>query len=142
MITTLAGELMQQNNADNNLHDFYSNATRSFPQYRALIYDYVEVLLNERNFTQALKLLSGRINDYPNDPRLYELQARTYDGLNRPQEAHHALAYNYILHGNLYGAIDQLELAKAAGDNYYELSTIETELKQFRAIAGVQRKKK
>jgi predicted Zn-dependent protease len=142
MIITLAGQLKQKNVANNNLNSFYRDATRSFPQYRALVYDYVEVLLSERNFDQALKLLSGRINDYPNDPRLYELQARTYDGLNRPQEAHHALAYNYILHGNLYGAIDQLELAKAAGDNYYELSTIETELKQFRAIAGVQRKKK
>lgn len=142
MITTLAGELKRTDTTDKNIDAFYISATRSFPQYRALIYDYVEVLLNERNYKQALKLLSGRINDYPNDPRLYELQARTYDGLNRPQEAHHALAYTYILHGDLYGAIDQLELAKAVGDNYYELSTIETELKQFRAIAGVQRKKK
>jgi predicted Zn-dependent protease len=140
MITTLAGQLKQKN-PSNSLNAFYHEASRAFPRYRALIYDYVEVLLDERDFNQALKLLSGRINDYPNDPRLYELQARTYDGLNRPQEAHHALAYNYILHGNLYGAIDQLELAKAAGDNYYELSTIETELKQFRAIAGSMNKK-
>ena len=142
MITALAGQLKQKNPKDASINAFYRDATRTFPQYRALIYDYVEVLLEEHNYEQALKLLSERINDYDNDPRLYELQARTYDALNKPQEAHHALAYNYILHGNLYGAIEQLELAKAAGNNFYELSTIETELKQFREIAAAQRGKK
>jgi hypothetical protein len=52
------------------------------------------------------------------------------------------LAYNYILHGDLFGAIEQLELAKRSGNDYYQLSTIETELKQYREIADAYRKKK
>jgi predicted Zn-dependent protease len=70
------------------------------------------------------------------------LQARTYAALGRNQEEHHALAYYYILHGNLPGSIEQLELAKHAGNNFQELSTIETELKHFREIAAAQEKKR
>jgi hypothetical protein len=46
------------------------------------------------------------------------------------------------LHGNLRGAIEQLELAKRAGNDYYQLSSIETELKQYREIIEAQRSKK
>jgi hypothetical protein len=45
------------------------------------------------------------------------------------------------LHGNLRASIEQLELAKQAGTDYYELSTIETELKQFKEILAAQKKK-
>ncbi len=52
------------------------------------------------------------------------------------------LSYYQILHGNLRGAIEQLELAKLAGNDYYQLSTIETELRQYREILESFRKKK
>ncbi|KAF0201705.1 MAG: peptidase M48 [Gallionellaceae bacterium] len=99
------------------------------------------MLLQDRRFEETLKLLNEQVLAHPNDARLYELQARTFAALGRVQEEHHALAYNYILHGNLRGAIEQLELAKQGGTDYYELSTIETELKQFKEIAAAQRKK-
>jgi hypothetical protein len=52
------------------------------------------------------------------------------------------LSYVYILHGDLFGAIDQLQLAKQSGNDYYQLSTIETELKQYREIAAAYNKKR
>ena len=52
------------------------------------------------------------------------------------------LAYYHILHGDLRGTIEQLELAKQSGTDYYQLSTIETELKQYREIAAAYNKKK
>jgi predicted Zn-dependent protease len=140
MITTLSGKIKRANGEDKNLAGFYRSATLNFPQNRALVYDYAEVLLESRSFPEALKLLNEQILLHPNDPRLYELQAKTYSALGKKQLEHHALAYNFILHGNLRGAIDQLELAKQAGTDYYELSTIETELKQFKEIANAQRK--
>ena len=85
--------------------------------------------------------LNEQILLHGNDSRLYELQAKTFAALGRKQEEHHALAYNFILHGDLRGAINQLELAKQSGTDYYELSTIETELKQFKEIAAAQAKK-
>ena len=140
MITTLSGMIKRANAEDKNLAGFYRAATLNFPQHRALVYDYAEVLLESRSFTEALKLLNEQILVHPNDSRLYELQAKTFAALGKKQQEHHALAYNFILHGNLRGAIEQLELAKQSGTDYYELSTIETELKQFREIANAQRK--
>lgn len=140
MITTLAGKLKRLDGQEKNIAGFYRTATQNFPQHRALVYDYAEVLMESRNYKEALKLLNEQIIIHGNDSRLYELQAKAFAALGRIQEEHHALAYNFILHGNLRGAIDQLELAKQTGTDYYELSTIETELKQFREIAAAQRK--
>jgi predicted Zn-dependent protease len=141
MITTLAGKIKRISGQEKNIASFYRTATQNFPQHRALVYDYAEILLQDRRFEDALKLLNEQILLHGNDSHLYELQAKTFAALNRIQEEHHALAYTAILHGNLRGAIEQLELAKQAGTDYYELSTIETELKQFKEIAAAQRKK-
>jgi len=141
-IETLAGQIKQLDNQDKDIVAFYHAALKNFPQHHALIYDYAEVLLQDQRYTDALKLLDEQVNRDGNDPKLYELQARAYAALGRPQEEHHMLAYNYILHGDLRGTIDQLELAKRAGNDYYQLSTIETELKQYREIAAAYSKKK
>lgn len=143
MISTLAGKLRRSGAIpDPKLNEYYRAATQNFPQHRALIYEYGEVLLAEKHLDDAAALLNQQVTLHPNDPHLYELQARTYAALGKPQEEHHALAYFYILHGNLRGAIEQLELAKHAGNNFQELSTIETELRQFREIAVAQEKKR
>jgi len=143
MISTLAGKLRRAGAiADPKISDFYQTATQNFPQYRALIYDYCNVLFEDKQLNRSVSLLNQQTTLHPNDPHLYELQAKTYAALGRHQEEHHALAYFYILHGNLRGAIEQLELAKHAGDNFQELSTIETELKEFREIAAAQEKKR
>ncbi len=148
MITTLAGKLRRAQAIhdkpihDNDLSDFYRIATQNFPQHRALFYDYAEILLEEKRYNDVVTLLNQQVTAHPNDPRLYEMQARTYAVLGRRQEEHHALAYFYILHGNLRGSIEQLELAKHTGDNFQILSTIEIELRQFREIAAAQRKQR
>jgi len=143
MIATLAGRLRRDGAIDDpNISEFFRTATQNFPQYRALVYDYCEVLLQQKHYNDAVTLLNQQVIAHPDDAHLYELQARTYAALGRHQEEHHALAYNYILHGNLRGAIEQLELAKHAGTDFHELSTIETELKQFRDIEAAQQKKR
>ncbi len=139
MIATLDGQIRQATKSKD-IIEFYRTATQNFPQYDALSYDYVELLLQGKRFNDALKLLNEQIISHPSDSRLYELQARSYAALDKRQEEHHALAYTYALHGNLHGAIEQLELAKQSGSDYYELSTIESELKEFREIAAAHMK--
>ncbi|MBI5890163.1 MAG: M48 family metallopeptidase [Nitrosomonadales bacterium] len=140
-IETLAGQIKRLDKQDGEIIAFYRTALKNFPQHRALTYDYAEILLQDQRYDEAVKLLDEKILQNGNDPKLYELQARAYAALGRHQEEHHMLAYNYILHGNLFGAIEQLELAKKSGNDYYQLSTIETELKQYREIAEAYRKK-
>ena len=134
MIATLDGQIRQANKSKD-IIEFYRTAAQNFPQHRALSYDYVELLLQSKRYDEALKLLNEQIIGSPSDPRLYELQARCYAALDKRQEEHHSIAYAYALHGNLNGAIEQLELAKQSGSDYYQLSTIESELKEFREIA-------
>jgi len=142
MITTLEGRIKRHASSTAEAVKFYRNATRNFPQHRALFYDYADILIQDKKFDKALKLLNEQILAHSNDSRLYKLQAKTFAALGRTQEEHHALAYYHILHGDLHGTIEQLKLAKQSGTDFYELSTIETELKQFSAIAAAQHKKR
>lgn len=141
-IETLAGQIKRLNKNDKEIIAFYRTALKNFPQHHALIYDYAEVLVQEQRYKEALKLLDEQVTRDGNDPKLYELQARCYAALGRHQEEHHMLSYVYILHGDLFGAIDQLQLAKQSGNDYYQLSTIETELKQYLEIAAAYNKKR
>jgi predicted Zn-dependent protease len=141
-IETLAGQIKRLDKQDKEVIAFYRNALKNFPQHHALIYDYAEVLLQDEHYKEALKLLDEQVTRDGNDPKLYELQARCYAALDRHQEEHHMLSYVYILHGDLFGAIDQLNLAKRSGNDYYQLSTIETELKQYMEIAAAYNKKR
>lgn len=140
IIATLDGQIRRANN-DAGVAKFYRAAMQNFPQHNALCYDYAELLLQDRKFKEALQLLNEQVISHPEDSHLYELQASAYASLGRHQEEHHALAYTYALRGNLNGAIDQLELAREAGSNFYELSAIESELKQFREIAAAHAKR-
>ncbi|MBU0621366.1 MAG: M48 family metalloprotease [Gammaproteobacteria bacterium] len=141
-IVSLEGQIRRLDRQDKDVATFYRRALKEFPRHHALIYDYAEVLLQEQRYKEAIELLDEQVAIDGNDAKLYALQAQAYSALGRHQEEHHALAYNYILHGNLHGAIEQLELAKRSGNDYYQLSTIETELKQFREIAAAYASKK
>jgi predicted Zn-dependent protease len=141
-IETLAGQIKRLDKQDKEVVAFYRSALKNFPQHHALIYDYADVLVQDQRYKDALKLLDEQVNRDGNDPKLYELQARCYAALDKPQEEHHMLSYVRILHGDLFGAIDQLQLAKKSGNDYYQLSTIETELKQYLEIAAAYNKKR
>jgi len=137
MIAALAGKIYRASGMSNaRLIQFYQKALRDHPHNRAMAYEYADIEIAARNHDAALKLLDDYIERYPNDARLYELQARTYAALNKPQEEHHALAYARISRGDLRGAIEQLELARQSGSDYYQLSVINNELKHFREMAG------
>ncbi len=141
MIAMLAGQIRQTGKNDKGIIGFYRTATQNFPQHRALTYDYAELLLANRKYADALNLLDEQVVSHPGDPRLYELQARNYAALGKRQEEHRALAYTYLMRGNLHGAIEQLELAKQAGSDYYQLSAIESELRELREMADAHGRK-
>jgi predicted Zn-dependent protease len=142
MLTRLAGQLRQANHQDKGILDFYRNAIQTFPQHRTLTYDYAALLLDKQRYDNALGLLEERIKSYPDDANLYDLQARAYAAKDKPQLAHHALAYASLSRGQLMEAIQQLEYAKRSGNDFYQLSTLDSELKQLREIAAAHLKKK
>ncbi len=141
MIATLAGQIRRAiKEDDKSLTEFYLTAIQNFPQHRALAYDYADLLLQDGKYQEALKLLTAQTISHPDDAHLHELQARTYEVLGKPQEEHRMLARAYTLRGNVQAAIVQLELAKKAGTDYYQLSAIDSELKNLRDIEEAHRK--
>lgn len=141
MIETLNGQVIAAaNNAPQTL-EFYRTAVQNHPQHRALSYAYAEALLQNNQADTASKLLSERLSRYPADTTLYQLQARSFGLLNKPLEQHQALAYSYAWQGNLHAAIDQLELAKQAGGSFYQMSSIESDLRELRDMADARGKK-
>ena len=141
MIETLAGQVMRAEKNDAATLTFYRTAVQNFPQHRALIYEYADLLLQNNQAENAAKLLTEQLVRHPSDTKLYDLQAKAYAMQNKRLEQHLAQAYSFAWQGNLYAAIEQLELAKQAGGNFYQLSTIESDLRELREIQSARGRK-
>jgi predicted Zn-dependent protease len=109
-------------------------ALQRYPGRLPLAYAYVEALEEAGRRQEAIAALAEPLRLYPRDAKLRELQARNYAALGRRLLQHQAQAELYVLRGSLPAAIEQLQLAQAAGDgNFYELSVVEARLKELRA---------
>ena len=141
MVEVLAGQVLRANQNDAATLVFYRTALRNFPYYRALVYDYVDLLLQNNQAETALKLLAEQITRYNSDAKLYTLQSRGYAQLGKLFEQYHAQAYALYMQGNLRGAMDQLEFARQAGGNFQQLSMVESDMRELREIFAAQQKK-
>jgi len=109
-------------------------ARTRYPQSRALLYADVETLLALGRNEQALSTLAEPLRLYKSDPQLRALQAKTYAALGKRLLQHQAQAEVYVLQGSLPAAIEQLELARGAGDgDFYQLSQIDSRMRDLRA---------
>jgi len=140
MIETLAGQVKRAENDSKETLAFYRSAVKSYPQHRALIYDYSDLLMQSGMAEAAAKLLAAQITRHPSDTALYDLQARAYAMQGKMLEQHQAQAYSYAWQGKLYAALEQLELAKQAGGSFYQLSTVESDMRELRAMLDARSK--
>jgi predicted Zn-dependent protease len=109
-------------------------ATTRFPSRRAVLYDYLKLLLDDRQHDVAGAELAERLRGAPRDAKLHAFQARVYQAQGRNLLHHQAQAEAYYLEGALPAAIEQLEIALKAGDgDFYQLSAAEARLKLLRA---------
>jgi predicted Zn-dependent protease len=68
------------------------------------------------------------------------LQAKTYAALGKRLLQHQAQGEYYALEGSLPAAIEQMQLARAAGDgDFYQLSVVDARLKDLRAQHSLER---
>jgi predicted Zn-dependent protease len=120
----------------------YREALRANPGRTALVYGYADALINARRAPEAAAFLDARLATRSPDPRLYELQARSYAATGKRLQQHSALAEAYVLRGNLIGAIEQLQLAQKAGDgDFYQQSSVEARLRELVALDSEARGK-
>lgn len=134
MIATLQGEVLRAEKNNAAALAFYRTAILNFPDHRALIYDYTNLLLQDKQPEIAVKLLTEQVALHPSDTNLYDLQVRAYAMQGKPLEQHQAQAYSYAWQGRLNAAIEQLRIAKQAGGSFYQLSSIESDISELRQM--------
>jgi predicted Zn-dependent protease len=109
-------------------------ARKQFPRSRPILYAYVDSLHDTGKNQDALAVLNDSLRLYPRDARLHSLLAQTYAALGKRLLQHQAQAEVYALEGSLPAAIEQLQLARTAGDgDFYQLSMVDARLKDLRA---------
>ncbi len=141
IIDTLAAQLYRAAGDNESALRTYREALKNYPGYRALIYDYADALLRNRQPAEALKLVESRLQYTLSDYRLYQLQAQCYAALDKRLPYHRALAEAHYRRGNIPAAIEQLVLAQKSGDgDFYQQSSVDARLRELRVIDSEMRK--
>jgi predicted Zn-dependent protease len=113
----------------------YRGALKTYPAYRALVYDYANALLQARRPEAALKFVDERLQMITDDYRLYLLKARSHAALNQRLAQHRAQAEAYVRMGNVGAAVEQLQIGLKSGDgDFYQLSSAEARLRELRRL--------
>jgi len=133
MLETLAARVQQAAGNAAGALDTLRQALQRYPGRLPLVYAYADGLQQAGRSREALAALEAPLRQHPGDARLRTLQARAYAALGKRLLQHQAQAELYVLRGSVPAAIEQLQLAQAAGDgNFYELSAVEARLKDLR----------
>lgn len=111
-------------------------AAQRYPGSRALVYALIDTKLGAggtANLNEALAMIDKELQLTPGDARLHGLQAKTYALQGKRLQQHRAQAEAYMVQGMLDPAIQQLELARQAGDgNFYEQSQVDARLRELK----------
>lgn len=123
----------------------YRDAMVHYPLNYALAYGYGDALIAAHRYQDSLRFAESRLVSYPQDVRLYKLQAESHAALGHRAAEHRAMAEVYALQGQTGAAVEQLELARKAGDaNFYESSAIDARLRELkqRQVEEMKEKRK
>ncbi|OGA70098.1 MAG: hypothetical protein A3G81_26365 [Betaproteobacteria bacterium RIFCSPLOWO2_12_FULL_65_14] len=135
MIETLAGRVKQALGDNAAAEKLLAQARTRYPHSRPVLYAHIGTLLDAARQQEAAAVLLEAVRSYPGDPRLRELQSRSYAALGKRLLQHQAQAEYYALQGSLPAAIEQLQLARSAGDgDFYQLSVVDARLKELRML--------
>jgi len=134
IIETLAGRVKRALGDNAGAAALLAEARGRFPHSRPVLYAYLEALQDSGRNADTLPILTESLRQYPRDSRLHSLQAKSYAALGKRLLQHQAQAEVYALQGSLPAAIEQLQLARTAGDgDFYQLSVVDARLKDLRA---------
>ena len=137
----LAGKILADLHRGDDAIGVYRAALKDNPGYRAIVYAYLDQMLQAGRAKDVLSDLEERLRTQRDDWRLYELQARAYAAIGRPIGQHRAQAEAYSRRNNLPAAVDQLEIAvkQTKGSDFYEMSIAESRLRELRAQLEIEK---
>lgn len=110
------------------------SAQQQFPLSRGLARQYAQALTATGKLDEAGNFLRDQIQLYRQEAKLHEQLAEVYAKQGRLALQHLSLAESYAINASLPAALEQLQLARKAGDaNYYELSLIDAKERTLQA---------
>lgn len=108
-------------------------AVRDFPSNRSLVYSLADARILGGQPGAAVEGVRRALDNRQGDPRLWALLSRGYAALGKRTAQHRAQAEVYLLRGSLPAAIEQLEIARKAGDgDFYELSAVDARMRELK----------
>ena len=141
MVETLAARIRQAAGDKAGASRILAAAQKRYPHARAVSYAYIGALQEAGQNDTALAALRDSITQYPKDARLYGMQAKAYAAVGKRLLQHQSQGEAYALQGSLPAAIEQLQLARSAGDgDFYQLSVVDARLKELRAQYAAEMK--
>ncbi|WP_029048158.1 M48 family metalloprotease [Cupriavidus sp. amp6] len=105
---------------------------KAFPLSHAVSVVYAETLIGSGRYDEAVRFLRERTRQETSRSDWWEMLARAYAGQGKRVQQHQALAEKYAMDGAYQAAIEQLQIARKAGDgDFYTLSEVDARLHQL-----------
>ena len=107
-------------------------AQQKYPLSRGMARHYANALIANGKLDEATRYLRDQIQLYREEPKLYDLLAKTYSSQGKLALQHIALAESYALQGGTLAALDQLGIARKAPDaTFYDMSLIDAREREW-----------
>ena len=108
-------------------------ALQLYPQNRAVSYALIELLQATQKHEAALRQVKYDFQYWPNDDRLYLLQAKSYAAQGKRLQQHRSQAEAHAQRGQLIQAVEQLLLAQKSPDgDFFEYSQVDARLRELK----------
>ncbi|HEX6267709.1 MAG TPA: M48 family metalloprotease, partial [Burkholderiales bacterium] len=141
MIETLDARVRQALGDHAGAQKVLAAARARYPYSRPVLYAHVAAMQEISRHEEAASALLEAVRAHPADPRLRALQSQSYAALGKRLLQHQAQAEYYALQGSVPAAIEQLQLARRAGDgDFYQLSVVDARLKELRNLHAQEKR--
>ena len=108
-------------------------AHRQFPLARGLAAQYADAMIVNGKPDDATRFLREQALQYREEAKLHELLAKAYSAQGKQALQHIALAEHYALSGYKQAALDQLAIARKAGDaSFYDMALIDARERELK----------
>ena len=132
MLDVMAVELARAEGRPQDALTQASATLRTFPLSHAAALTYADTLVAANRLEDAVTFLRSRTREEPGRSEWWELLARAYAAQGKRLQQHQAMAEKYAMDGSYQAAIEQLQIARKAGDgDFYTLSEVDARLHQL-----------
>jgi predicted Zn-dependent protease len=105
-----------------------------FPLSRGIARQYADAMIASGKLDDAAHFLRDQVQLYREEPKLYDLLAKTYSAQGKIALQHIALAESYALSGGMLAALDQLAIARKSSDaSFYDMAVIDARERELQA---------